>query len=167
MPRWSPDGKRLAFASGGWGGHSPDLSGIHTVIMPKANQKDLRDLPEEVRKEMSSSYAPEWVGTAHGTDQIPDFLRDGGPSGSSVPDLPSPKQPEAFPVPGDDRLGLDDHQRGFPTGPGSGQPCPEDTVRHSQRRPFLCGASQYTDLVPQGQILYLESSARTEDREHC
>jgi ATP-dependent Lon protease len=27
-------------------------AGIHTVIMPKANQKDLRDLPEGVRKEM-------------------------------------------------------------------------------------------------------------------
>jgi len=27
-------------------------AGIHTVVMPKANQKDLRDLPEEVRKEM-------------------------------------------------------------------------------------------------------------------
>ncbi|HET9321569.1 MAG TPA: S16 family serine protease, partial [Bryobacteraceae bacterium] len=27
-------------------------AGIHTVILPKANQKDLRDLPEGVRKEM-------------------------------------------------------------------------------------------------------------------
>ena len=27
-------------------------AGIRTVIMPKSNQKDLRDLPEDVRKEM-------------------------------------------------------------------------------------------------------------------
>jgi ATP-dependent Lon protease len=32
-------------------------SGIHTVIMPKANQKDLRDLPEEVRNEMEFIFA--------------------------------------------------------------------------------------------------------------
>src|SRR5271170_5142929 len=32
-------------------------AGIHTVIMPKANQKDLRDLPEEVRKEMEFLFA--------------------------------------------------------------------------------------------------------------
>ncbi len=32
-------------------------AGIHTVILPKANQKDLRDLPEEVRKEMEFVFA--------------------------------------------------------------------------------------------------------------
>jgi ATP-dependent Lon protease len=32
-------------------------AGIRTVIMPKANQKDLRDLPEEVRKEMEFIFA--------------------------------------------------------------------------------------------------------------
>jgi ATP-dependent Lon protease len=32
-------------------------AGIHTVIMPKANQKDLRDLPEDVRKEMEFVFA--------------------------------------------------------------------------------------------------------------
>jgi ATP-dependent Lon protease len=32
-------------------------AGIHTVIMPKANQKDLRDLPEQVRKEMEFIFA--------------------------------------------------------------------------------------------------------------
>ncbi len=32
-------------------------AGIHTVILPKANQKDLRDLPEEVRKEMEFLFA--------------------------------------------------------------------------------------------------------------
>jgi hypothetical protein len=110
---------------------------------------------------------PECIGTAHGTDQIPDFLRHGGPSGSSVPDLPSPKQPEAFPMPHDDRLGFDDDQRGSPIGPSSGQPCPEESVRHGQLRSFLGGAPEYTDLVPQGKILYLESGLRREEREHC
>ena len=35
-------------------------AGIQTVIMPKANQKDLRDLPEEVRKEMEFIFASAW-----------------------------------------------------------------------------------------------------------
>src|SRR5216684_7937320 len=108
---------------------------------------------------MDARRTPEWVGTAHATDQIPDFLRDGGPSGSSVPNLPGPKQPEAFPVPGDDRLGFDEDQRRLPFGPDSGQPRPEDTVRRSQLGPFFGGASEHTDLVPQRQDLHLESGA--------
>ena len=32
-------------------------AGLRTVILPKANQKDLRDLPEEVRKEMQFLFA--------------------------------------------------------------------------------------------------------------
>ncbi|HLG98129.1 MAG TPA: endopeptidase La [Bryobacteraceae bacterium] len=32
-------------------------AGIHTVIMPKNNQKDLRDLPDDVRKEMEFVFA--------------------------------------------------------------------------------------------------------------
>jgi len=32
-------------------------AGIHTVIMPKANQKDLRELPDDVRKEMEFVFA--------------------------------------------------------------------------------------------------------------
>ena len=32
-------------------------AGIRRVILPKANQKDLRDLPEEVRKEMEFIFA--------------------------------------------------------------------------------------------------------------
>lgn len=44
-------------------------AGIHTVIMPKGNQKDLRDLPEEVRKEMEFIFA----------ERIEDVLRTAVP----------------------------------------------------------------------------------------
>ena len=44
-------------------------AGIHTVIMPKGNQKDLRDLPEEVRKEMDFIFA----------ERIEDVLRTAVP----------------------------------------------------------------------------------------
>jgi hypothetical protein len=68
-------------------------------------------------------------------------------------------------MPAEDGLGFDDDQRGSPTVPDSGQPRPEDTVRHGQLRPFLGGASEHTDLVPERQDLHPESSARTEDGE--
>jgi len=90
-----------------------------------------------------------------GTDQIPDLLRDGGPSGCSVPNFPSPEQPEAFAMPGDDRLGFDDDERGPPIGPGSGQPRPEDKVRYRQLGSFLSGATEYTNLVSKRQDLHL------------
>ena len=44
-------------------------AGIHTVIMPKGNQKDLRDLPEDVRKEMEFIFA----------ERIEDVLRTAVP----------------------------------------------------------------------------------------
>jgi ATP-dependent Lon protease len=44
-------------------------AGIRTVIMPKANQKDLRELPEDVRKEMEFIYA----------ERIEDVLRTAVP----------------------------------------------------------------------------------------
>jgi len=44
-------------------------AGIHTVIMPKNNQKDLRDLPEDVRKEMEFIFA----------ERIEDVLRTAVP----------------------------------------------------------------------------------------
>ena len=74
-----------------------------------------------------------------------------------------PEQTEAFAVPGDDGLWFDDDQRGSPTGPESGQPYPEETIRDGQLRPFLGGAPEHTDLMPQRQDLDLEGGARTED----
>ncbi len=44
-------------------------AGIHTVIMPRGNQKDLRDLPEDVRKEMEFIFA----------ERIEDVLRTAVP----------------------------------------------------------------------------------------
>jgi hypothetical protein len=57
---------------------------------------------------MDARRTPKGVGTTHGTDQIPDFARDRGPFGSSVPNLAGPKQAGAFGEPGDDSLQFDD-----------------------------------------------------------
>src|SRR5580704_14169332 len=111
---------------------------------------------------MDARRTPEWVGTTHGMDQIPDFRRDRGPSGSSGSNLPGPKQAEAFAVPRDDSLGFDDDQSGSPIGPDSGQPSPKHTVQYGQLRPLLGGTPEHTDLMPQGQDLHLEAGARAE-----
>src|SRR5277367_5274373 len=98
---------------------------------------------------MDARRTPEWVSTTHGTDQIPDFRRDRRPSGSSVPNLPGPKQAEAFAVPADNGLRFDDDQRGSPIGPDTGQPRPKHTVPHGQLRPLLGRAPEHTNLMPQ------------------
>jgi ATP-dependent Lon protease len=60
-------------------------AGIKRVIVPRGNQKDLRDLPEDVRKEMEFIFA----------DRVRDVLNDMFPgvvpaeSGKVVPDSPS------------------------------------------------------------------------------
>ena len=51
-------------------------------------------------------------------------------------DLPRPEQTKALPVPSDDRLGLDDDQKGSPVGPNPPQPKPEDSVGGRQLHSF-------------------------------
>jgi ATP-dependent Lon protease len=54
-------------------------AGIKRVIVPRGNQKDLRDLPEDVRKEMTFIFA----------DRVSDVLAD------MLPGLVSKAAPEA------------------------------------------------------------------------
>jgi hypothetical protein len=111
---------------------------------------------------VNARRSPQRILAAQRSNQVPDFARHYGPSSSAVPNLPGPKQAEAFAVPGDDGLGFDDDQRGPPIGPDSRQPRPEHAVRHGHLRPFLGRASDHTDLMPQRQDLHLESGALTE-----
>jgi len=50
-------------------------AGLRRVILPRANQKDLRDLPEEVRQEMEFVFA----------DRVEDVLRAMLPSLTIAP----------------------------------------------------------------------------------
>jgi hypothetical protein len=66
---------------------------------------------------VNARCTPARVVAAHHPNQIANLLRHFGPTWLPAVYLPGPEQAEALPVPGDDRLGFDDHQRGFPVGP--------------------------------------------------
>jgi hypothetical protein len=75
---------------------------------------------------------PQWIITTQHSDQITDFLRHSRTSALAAPDLPTPKETEAFPMPGNDRCWFDDHQGGFPTIPNTTQRHPEDAISRRQ-----------------------------------
>ena len=67
-------------------------AGIKRVIVPRGNQKDLRDLPEDVRKEMEFIFAERVRDVL--TDMFPGALPE-GPSKRSR--TPRPKRRKPFP----------------------------------------------------------------------
>jgi hypothetical protein len=58
---------------------------------------------------VNARCAPARVVAAHHPNQIANLLRHFGPTWLSAVYLPCPEQTEALPVPGDDRLGFDNH----------------------------------------------------------
>jgi len=69
------------------------------------------------------------------------------------------KQPEAFAVPGDDDLRLDDDQGGAPVSPDFAEPGPEESIGGGQTRP-LDRAMQDAELVAKGQVFQLQRGSR-------
>src|SRR5215813_13200102 len=81
----------------------------------------LADVDAELEQfAMNARCTPGGILPAHPADQVPNLARDRRPSGLSVPYLPSPKQTEAFAMPGHNRFRLDEHQRRAPTAPDAG-----------------------------------------------
>ena len=72
--------------------------------------------------------APEDIVLAHRADEVPRFLRDGWPTGPSVPNLPRPVPAESAAVPVDDGVRLEDRHRRSPSGPKAGKDDPESAV---------------------------------------
>src|SRR4051812_21416637 len=62
---------------------------------------------------VNARCTPARVVTAHHPNEISDLLRHVGPTRLAEVYLPRPEPAEAFAVPGDALLGLDDHQSGF------------------------------------------------------
>src|SRR5947207_14616049 len=60
---------------------------------------------------------PGWVRSAHQTDQIAYVFRNRRTPGLAMPDLPCPKKAEAFSVPSDHSLRLDDEECAAPGQP--------------------------------------------------
>ena len=67
----------------------------------------LGDLDAEFQQlPMDARCAPTWVVATHHSNQIANLLRHTWSSWLAVPALPSPEQTKAFPMPSDDRFGL-------------------------------------------------------------
>ena len=113
---------------------------------------------------MDSWGTPGGILAAHPADQFPSLSGDLGTSRSAVPNLPRPKQAEAFAVPCDDGLWPDDDQDIPPVAPDLGQPCPELSIRGGQLR-ALDGALQNAELMTESQDLNLKRGTATEGRQ--
>ena len=107
---------------------------------------------------------PSGVFVAHPADQGADLAGNGGSSQFSTPDLPGPEEAEALAMPSHDRLRLNDSQRRGPVSRHPGQRDPEEAVQRCQRDALSSGTPKHSHLVPEGQVLQLKGSARTEDR---
>ena len=66
---------------------------------------------------MNTRRTPARVVAAHHSNQVANLFGHSWPTRLSTADLPPPEQTEALAVPRDNRLGLHNHQHGFPVGP--------------------------------------------------
>ena len=112
----------------------------------------LPQLPEDPRR------APQRVRCRHPPDKVSDL--PGYPRSARLASSaqPSPVLPETPPLPGDDGLGLDEHEDVTPTGPDPGQPDPEESVCRRQAG-RSSAALVHSQLVALSQDLELHRSA--------
>jgi hypothetical protein len=95
--------------------------------------------------------APERIDSGYSTNQFADFSIHTW-SATLVTAIPGPVILEAFPVPSDHGRRLDNDEVVSPSGPGAGEPEPEDTV--SLQQAWASSSSVENDkLLAEGQIL--------------
>src|SRR5262249_6750715 len=99
--------------------------------------------------------APERIVSRHVANQYPHILGDRWSTEVS-PTSPGPEPPEPLPVPGDDRLRLDDDECRSPAAPHVRQPCPQPAVRFRQANPWRPRPLEHEQLMPQRQDLEME-----------
>lgn len=92
---------------------------------------------------------------AHCSNQFANFFGNRWPARLAASNLPTPEQPEAFPVPGNHGFRFDDDQRTSPIGPNFTNLNPEESISGYQFRPFD-RTLQNAELVAKGQNLELK-----------
>jgi hypothetical protein len=108
---------------------------------------------------VDSGSAPECVRHAHLPDQVADLTSGVRPSATSSTAFPCPIKAEAFPVPGNNGVWLNDHETCAPVRPQAGEPDPQDPIGCSKVRAFLGRAFKDVELVTKGEDLSLQGSA--------
>src|SRR5437867_1196170 len=141
----------------------PRLRRPGTPLRHQPGDGALGDVDTELPKlAMDSWGAPEGVRGGHAGDQSLDLGMDGrATSGRAAREL-APVLAEAAPLPPQDGVGGNDHERLPPPGPDSSQPDPEEAIRRAQlgsgRRSFV-----YSQLLPQGKVLDRELAVAAEE----
>jgi hypothetical protein len=96
--------------------------------------------------------APRRVVACHPPDQLAKLSIEPRAADRASLGLPSPVEPEALAVPGEDGAGLNDDETRAPTRPQAREPDPEDPVPSSEPR-AADRALEHPELVAQGKIL--------------
>jgi hypothetical protein len=107
----------------------PGLGGLGTTLRHEAGHGALGDIDAELQElAMDSWRAPEKVGSGHSGDQSPDLGIDARATCGRVARELGPILAEPSPLPSQDGVGRDDHERLLPPGPDVGKADPEEAV---------------------------------------
>jgi hypothetical protein len=101
---------------------------------------------------------PKRVGHGHRANQVTDVERHGRPPQASTT-LPGPEQAERLPLPGDDGVRFDDHERRGPLAPDPREPNPEKAVRPGEAWPVRARSLQHPNLMTQGEQFEVQGGA--------
>jgi hypothetical protein len=104
--------------------------------------------------------APQWIFTAHPSNQIADLARNPGPTGPAMPDLPNPEKAKSLAMPGDRRRGFEDVQRRTPVASDTREENPKQTVDSSQFR--ASSADRFRTPIWCRRAMFSNSSAARE-----
>jgi hypothetical protein len=91
-------------------------------------------------------------------NQVADVERHGRPPQASTT-LPGPQQAERLPLPGDDGVRFDDHERRGPLAPDPREPNPEKAVRPGEAWPVRARSRQDPNLMTQSEQFEVQGGA--------
>jgi hypothetical protein len=120
------------------------------------NEPQLRKLAVDTR------CTPRWVVVGHATDEVTELAIGAGSTGL-VAAFPCPEKLEAFAVPSDHGLGLDDDKRLSPVGESTRHGNPERPVGPHEAR-AIGAAFEHCQLLAQRQVLQGKVTLRSDCR---
>src|SRR5258707_9034698 len=88
------------------------------------------DIDAELEQFAVNAWSPpEWIFTAHRTNQFANLLWHRRPSRFAVANLPGPEESKALAMPAQDGGGVQDRQHGLPVVPHDTEPRPQESIR--------------------------------------
>ena len=109
---------------------------------------------------MDPGGSPAGIGLSHESDEFLDLRAEAGPAWLLRTGFPFPEETEAFSVPSENRIRLDDTKRRIPAVPDPRKRDPEETVSLPQLGPFLA-SEQDAQLLTESQIFSCQVGVET------